>query len=305
MKTAVFLCGPTAVGKTKVAIELAQWLNTEIVSFDSRQFYRELKIGAAPPDEDELHAVKHHFVANLSVEDNLSAGAFEKQALPTMDNIFKQYNTLILVGGSGLYMKALLEGFDSLPEVPAEIRESINELYRERGLPYLQDEVAKQDPEFYAQVDQQNPQRLIRALEIMASSGKKYSSFRQQRKAKRSFTSLKIGLHMPRELLYQRINRRVDKMMEAGLLKEARSLYPLREKNALQTVGYRELFAHFNGEYDLATAIEEIKKNSRRYAKRQLTWFRRDDEIKWFEPNNLADIKLYLSERLSHEPRIK
>ncbi|CAE7363124.1 miaA, partial [Symbiodinium sp. CCMP2456] len=193
MKTAVFICGPTAVGKTKIAIELAHWLETEIVSFDSRQFYRELKIGAAPPDADELQAVKHHFIGNLSVEDNLSAGAFEKRALQSMNGIFQQHDALILVGGSGLYMKALLEGFDQLPEVPAETRARINQQYQDSGLPYLQEEVAKRDPEYYAQ--------------------------------------------------------------------EARSLYPLREKNALQTVGYRELFAHFEGKYDLETAVEEIKKS--------------------------------------------
>lgn len=301
MKTAVFICGPTAVGKTKIAIELAHWLETEIVSFDSRQFYRELKIGAAPPDADELQAVKHHFIGNLSVEDNLSAGAFEKRALQSMNGIFQQHDALILVGGSGLYMKALLEGFDQLPEVPAETRARINQQYQDSGLPYLQEEVAKRDPEYYAQVDRQNPQRLIRALEIMESSGQKFSFFRQKRKAKRDFRSLKVGLNMPRQKLYERINLRVDKMMEAGLLQEARSLYPLREKNALQTVGYRELFAHFEGKYDLETAVEEIKKSSRRYAKRQLTWFRRDDEIKWFDPDNLTDIKTYLSERLSNE----
>lgn len=294
MKTAIFICGPTAVGKTKVAIEIAQWLKAEIISFDSRQFYQELKIGAAPPDTQELAAVKHHFIAHLPVEKTLSAGAFEAQALKLMWQIFQEKENIVLVGGSGLYMKALTEGFDALPQVSPETREEINALYREKGLSFLQEQVQKKDPEFYAQVDSSNPQRLIRALEIIESSGKKFSSFRQKRKAKREFSCVKIGLNMPREQLYDRINLRVDMMMNAGLLEEARKLYSQRELNALQTVGYRELFSHFDGDYDLETAVAEIKKNSRRYAKRQLTWFRRDEEIKWFEPAQTKEIIAYL-----------
>lgn len=293
-KTAIFICGPTAAGKTGVAIQLASWLQTEIISFDSRQFFRELKIGAAPPSVRELGMVKHHLIGQLSVEDDYNAGDFEKEALQIVDRIFKNHEAAVLVGGSGMYMQALTEGFDDMPEGNPHIRVSLREELESQGLEKLLKELYEKDPNFYHIVDRQNPQRVMRALEVIRSTGQPYSSFRKGEKAKRPFNILKIGITLPREELYAHINRRVDKMVEAGLEEEVKSLLPFREKNALKTVGYREFVRYFDGEWDRETAIAEIKKNSRRYAKRQLTWFRRDDEIKWFGPKEIEAIREYV-----------
>lgn len=293
-KTAIFIAGPTAVGKTDVAIQVAEWLQTEIISFDSRQFYKELKIGAAPPSPEELSRVPHHLVGHLSVKDDYSAGDFEKEALAKLDEIFEKHDTAVLVGGSGLYMRILTDGFDEMPHIPAEVREKLNTELTENGLETLAEELKQKDPKYFAQVDQQNPQRVIRALEVIRTTGNTYTSYRQGSKTERPFNIIKIGLDLPREELYERINLRVDKMMEAGLYEEVKSLLPFRDKNSMQTVGYKELIRHFDGEIDLATAVEEIKKNSRRYAKRQLTWFRREKDVEWFSPFKMEEVKRFI-----------
>lgn len=294
-KTAIFIAGPTAVGKTDVAIQIAEWLQTEIISFDSRQFYKELKIGAAPPSPEELNRVRHHLVGHLSVKDDYSAGDFEKEALAKLNEIFEKHDTAVLVGGSGLYMRILTDGFDEMPHIPAEVREKLNTELTENGLETLAEELKQKDPKYFAQVDQQNPQRVIRALEVIRATGNTYTSYRQGVKTARPFNIIKIGLDLPREELYERINLRVDKMMEAGLEEEVKQLLPYRNQNSMQTVGYKELIRHFDGEIDLATAVEEIKKNSRRYAKRQLTWFRREKDIEWFSPFEVERIKTALT----------
>ncbi|MDZ7845778.1 MAG: tRNA (adenosine(37)-N6)-dimethylallyltransferase MiaA [Owenweeksia sp.] len=277
-KQAIFITGPTAVGKTNVALQLAQWLGTEIVSFDSRQFYRELKIGAAPPTEEELQLVSHHLIGHLSVKEEFNAGQFETAAMALLQKLFKKYDRVLLVGGSGMYMNALAEGFDTMPAADPKKRKDLNEIYRQKGLSPLQKELKIKDPKYYKEVDPNNPQRLIRALEVIRTTGQQYSDFRKGAVKSRPFDILKIGLNLPRALLYERINSRVDQMMATGLLQEVKSLVPYRGKNALQTVGYRELIRHLDGELSLEEAVVEIKKNSRRYAKRQLTWFRRDKE---------------------------
>ncbi len=299
-KTAIFICGPTAVGKTSIAIEIAKWLNTEIISFDSRQFYKELKIGAAPPSPQELEQVKHHLVGQLTVGEEYNAGSFEKDALTCLEQIFKQKDTAILAGGSGLYMKALTDGFDAMPQVDAAVREKYNVSFKEKGIESLQQSLIEKDPEYAKVVDFQNPQRLIRALEVIESTGKTYTSLRQANQVQRPFKMLKIGLNMEREQLYQRINQRVDIMLKMGLEEEARALLPHRDFNALQTVGYKEFFLYFDGQSDQTEAVEEIKKNSRRYAKRQLTWFRKDAEIQWFSPHKLESIQDYLKTQLQN-----
>lgn len=293
-KTAIFIAGPTAVGKTDVAIQIAEWLQTEIISFDSRQFYKELKIGAAPPSPEELSRVPHHLVGHLSVKDDYNAGDFEKEALAKLDKIFETHDTAVLVGGSGLYMRILTDGFDEMPDIPAEVREKLNTELSEKGLEALANELQETDPEYYTTVDKQNPQRVIRALEVIRSTGNTYTSYRQGSKTERPFNITKIGLDLPREKLYERINLRVDKMMEAGLEQEVKQLLPYRNQNSMQTVGYKELIRYFDGEIDLATAVEEIKKNSRRYAKRQLTWFRREKDVEWFSPFEVDRIEGYL-----------
>ena len=298
-RTAIFVCGPTAVGKTKVAIHLANFLKTEIISFDSRQFFKELKIGAAPPDKNELAMAHHHLIGQLSINSTYNAGSFEKDALGILDQLFKKHQTAVLVGGSGLYMKALIEGFDSMPEIDPSIREKLVFEYEKKGIEFLQDELRVHDPQYFAKVDTQNPQRLLRALEVFKATGKTYSSFRKSGSVKRNFEILKIGLNLDREELYERINHRVDKMILAGLEEEVRSLLPFKENNSLQTVGYKEFFECFEGNITREQAIEEIKKNSRRYAKRQLTWFRRDPEISWFSPFDISEIKEHLTKQLS------
>lgn len=297
-KTAIFICGPTGIGKTALSVEIAKWLNTEIISFDSRQFFKELAIGSAPPSPEELAAVPHHFIGHLSIADHYSAGEFETAALGLADSLFEQNDTLVFVGGSGLYMKALLEGFDSMPDIRPEVREELNNEFRQSGLETLVKELLTNDPEYYEKVDTKNPQRVIRALEVIRSSGKTYTSFRKEKKRALNFEPLKIGLELDREVLYERINKRVDQMVEAGLEAEVSSLVDYRDANAMQTVGYKEFINYFDQVYDRETAIAEIKKNSRRYAKRQLTWFRRDPEIKWFSPMETDLIKDHIKKHI-------
>ena len=279
----IAVVGPTAIGKTVRAIQLAEHFDTEIVSADSRQFFREMSIGTAVPTPEELARVKHHFIQHISIDTPYSVGDFERDALDQLQAIFAKRDIAILVGGSGLYVRSVLNGLDVFPDVSAGVREEINKLYREKGIEELQRQLKQLDPAYYSQVDLQNPQRLIRALEVCISSGKPYSSFRKDTPVSRPFRVALIGLEADRQIVYDRINRRVDQMMEDGLLAEAKSLYPKKELNALQTVGYQELFRYLDGDWDLDTAVSEIKKNSRRFAKRQFTWFRRDDRTTWFD----------------------
>jgi tRNA dimethylallyltransferase len=287
-KTLIVIAGPTASGKTAAAIQLAQHYKTVILSADSRQFYREMAIGTVKPNADELAAAKHYFIDSHSITEPFSVGDFEKQSLALLDELFKIHNVVILVGGSGLYIKALCEGFDNIPQADAAVREQLNHELTQKGIEPLQDELKLTDPVYYNEVDINNPQRIIRALEVFRQTGMPFSSYRKATVNDRPFNILKIGLDMPREVLYDRINRRVDDMVGQGLVDEVRSLMAYRHLNALNTVGYSELFDHFDGKTDLNRAIELIKQNTRRFAKRQLTWFRKDQSIHWLAP---ADIR--------------
>ena len=287
----IAICGPTASGKTSLSLDIAKWLNTEILSFDSRQFFKELLIGSAPPTPEELKEVKHHFIQNKSVAENFNAGKFEREALPVLTEIFKRNKQAVTVGGSGMYLNALVNGFDELPSDIETIRAELNMQFANTGLEPLKKELQEKDPAYFDQVDLKNPVRLIRALEVIRSTGKPYSAQRTKPKKERFFETVKIGIDYPREALYERINLRVDLMMQAGLFEEAKHLHPQKANNALQTVGYTELFKVMDGEWDLDFAVSEIKKNSRRYAKRQMTWFRKDEEIQWIKPNDFEAAK--------------
>lgn len=286
-KTLIVIAGPTASGKTAAAISLAQHYNTVILSADSRQFYREMSIGTAKPSWAELAAVKHYFIDSHSITESFSVGDFEKQALSLLDELFQIHDVIILVGGSGLYIKALTEGFDDIPQADSEIREKLNKEFAENGIEPLQKKLQEVDPDYYAEVDLNNPQRIIRALEVYQTTKKPFSSYRKAGINTRPFNTLKIALDMPREVLYHRINQRVDIMIEQGLVNEARSLIFHRHLNALNTVGYSELFDHFDDKIGLEKAIEQIKQNTRHFAKRQLTWFRKDKEIHWLKPEDI------------------
>ena len=290
-KKIILIVGPTAIGKTALSIELANALNTEIISCDSRQFYKELKIGAAPPNAKDLAAVKHQFIHHLSVTDDYNAGEFEVNAMAKIKELHKTKDTIIVVGGSGLYVDAICKGFDKMPEIPEQIRIKLNSKLNKHGLVWLQDEVKKVDPNFYNTCDHQNPQRLLRALEVFIATGEPFSSYKSAKPKHRPFEIIKIGLTTEREILYNRINTRVDQMLENGLLEEVESLIPFQHKNALQTVGYKEIFAFYNNDSTLEKAVKNIKQNTRRFAKRQLTWFRKDKSIKWFNPNQINEIK--------------
>lgn len=289
-KSVICICGPTAVGKTGVAIKLAQKLETEVLSFDSRQFYREIPIGTAAPSLAEQAAVPHHFIGDRSIQEEFNAGAFAREALQRIKTLHLVHDTLILVGGSGLYLKALLEGFDEMPAIKAGVRSKLEEEFREQGIETLQEELERTDADYYKEVDHQNPQRLMRALEVIRSSGQAYSNFRKSEKRHLDFKVRKIGLTMDREKLYDRINRRVDLMTGSGLLAEAEALLEFKSLNALQTVGFKELWPYFAGDSDLNFALDEIRKNSRRYAKRQLTWFKRETDMEWFQAEDWEKI---------------
>ena len=281
-KNLIVIAGPTAIGKTSLSIKLAKKLKTEIISCDSRQFYKELSIGTAVPSEDELKKIQHHFIQNLSIKEGYNIGEFEKDAILKIESLFKKYNNVILVGGSGLYIDAVCKGIDILPDISKKIRENLNIQYKKNGLAWLQNEVKKLDPEYFEYVDTKNPQRLMRSLETYTASGKKISSLHKKKDKKRDFNIIKIGLEIDRELLYRKINSRVDKMINDGLIEEAKDLIKYRHYNALNTVGYKELFDFFDGNSNLESAIEKIKQNTRRLAKRQITWFKRDKSINWF-----------------------
>ncbi len=296
----VTIVGPTAIGKTALAIELAKHFKTEILSGDSRQFYKEMSIGTAVPSAKELEAAPHHFIQHLSIEDNYSVGHFEKDTIALLKNIFEKQPLAILVGGSGMYVDAVINGLDEFPRVKPVIRDELNKLYTSNGLGALHKLLEQKDPIYYNKVDLQNHQRIIRALEVCISSGKPFSSFQQKKKPPRNFNVIKIGLNADRAILYDRINKRVDHMITVGLVEEVKNLLPRKRLNALQTVGYRELFAHFESEYTLKEAIEKIKTNTRRFAKRQLTWYRKDEDIKWFDfQTNVTEIIEFIKTKTS------
>lgn len=282
-KYLISIVGPTAIGKTALSIKLAQQFHTEIISADSRQFFKEMQIGTAAPNEEELAAAKHHFIHHKSITDNYNVGAFEKDALQCLETLFKTKDVVIMVGGSGLYIDAVTKGLDDFPEVDSFIRETLNSDLESKGVAYLQEQLKTLDSVSYNTIAIDNPHRVIRALEICIGTGKPYSSFLNKDKSKRDFKTITIGLTADRAIIYNRINQRVDMMMDAGLLKEVENLLPHQHLNALNTVGYKELFNYLNGDWTLDFAVSEIKKNSRRYAKRQLTWFKKDDSILWFD----------------------
>lgn len=282
-KFLITVVGPTAIGKTAMAIQLAQHYNSEIISADSRQFFKEMAIGTAVPSTEELDAAPHHFIQNISIFEEYTVGDFEREAMAKLDILFTTNDYVVMVGGSGLYIDAVLKGFDDFPDIDPSVRETIKSRYEVEGIEYLQTELKHLDPVHYEKVAKENPQRMMRALEVCIGNGRPYSSFLNIKKNSRPFTPIVIGLEANRELMYNRINQRVDIMVKQGLIEEATALYPNKTLNALQTVGYRELFSYFDGEWSLDFAIEEIKKNTRRFAKRQMTWFRRTEGTKWFD----------------------
>jgi tRNA dimethylallyltransferase len=282
-KTLITIVGPTAIGKTSLSILIASHFKTEIISCDSRQFYKEMTLGTAVPEKEELAAVPHHFIQNRSVFEDYNVGAFERDALNVLDRLFKKHNIVVMVGGSGLYVKAVLEGLDDFPKIDPSIRLELKQVLKTEGIIPLQNQLKKLDITTYNTIDKDNPQRVIRALEICIGTNLPYSSYTRNSKKKRKFNSIIIGLSGEREKIYERINRRVDQMLENGLIDEAQKLYPNKELNALQTVGYKELFSFFEEKITKDEAIQEIKKNTRRFAKRQLTWFKKDSNIYWFD----------------------
>lgn len=281
-KYLISIVGPTGIGKTAMGIALSQRFNTDILSADSRQFFKEMSIGTAVPSDEELKSATHHFIQHKSIFEPYSVGDFEREAILWLDQWFKMHNTAIMVGGSGLYVDAVIKGLDTFPEVSFEIRERIQKLYLQKGITFLQEELKIRDPLHFSRVDIQNPQRMMRALEVCWASEKPYSSFLSHPQKARNFKVISIGIEAPRDIVYQRIETRVDQMMRMGLLQEAQRLFTYRHKNALQTVGYRELFSFLEGTHSLQTAISEIKKNTRRFAKRQFTWFKRNPNTHWF-----------------------
>ena len=298
-KVLIVIVGPTAIGKTSLAIEVAKYFNTEIISSDSRQFYKEMQIGTAVPSQEELTVIRHHFVQHKSIHETYTVGDFEREAVAFIDEFFKTKDILVMVGGSGLYEKAVTQGLDEFPEVDEGIRRQLNDELAKFGLHSLQEELKITDPRYYEEIDLENPHRVIRALEIVRGTGKPFSSFLAQKKNQRKFNVIKIGLELPREQIYDRINRRVDFMMQNNLLKEVESLYHYKDLNALNTVGYKELFKVLDDAWDLPFAISEIKKNTRRFAKRQLTWYRKDPDLKWFAPTEKQKIIDFINEEVS------
>lgn len=289
-KSLIVIAGPTGIGKTSVGIQLARHFKTEIVSSDSRQIFKELSIGTAVPEKNELETIPHHFIHSHSISENYNASRFEHEVLKKLESLYEKHDEILLVGGSMLYIDAVCKGIDSMPDADPEIRNSLKSRFETEGIESLRLQLKKLDPEYYNQVDLKNPARIIHALEICLMTGKTFSSFRSSPNKKRPFRIIKIGLNCDREILHNRINRRVDKMVLAGLENEAREVYPFKHLTALNTVGYREWFAHFDQEISREKAIELIKRNSRRYARKQLTWFRKDKEITWFEPQQISEI---------------
>lgn len=297
-KTLIVIVGPTAIGKTALAISIANYFNTQIISADSRQFYQETDIGTAKPSDIELNKIKHHFINSHSITDTFTVGDFEEQTLKLLDNLFRHHGIVVLTGGSGLYIDAVCKGFDDLPPTNPEIRKELNQDYQQKGIEYLQKELKSIDPQYYNKVDISNPRRIIRAIEVYRSTGIPFSEYQSGSGKKRPFKIIKIGLNTNREQLYQQINQRVDQMVRKGLIEEAASLLPFRHANALNTVGYSEVFNHLDGTYSLDEAIAKIKQHTRNFAKRQITWFRKDSEINWFEPGQYPEIITFLTEKI-------
>ena len=286
----IVITGPTASGKTTLSIEIAKFFSAEILSADSRQFYREMKIGTAKPSDEQLTIVPHHFIGHLSISDYYNVSKYESDVLKTLEHLFAGSSFAILTGGSGLYINAVCHGIDELPDPDQSLREQLKDLYQKKGIRILQEKLRELDPEYYRKVDLSNPNRLLRAVEVCLTTGVSYSELRKNRRVPRNFRIIKLGLQRDREDLNRRINRRVETMMEDGLLEEVKELLPYRHLNALNTVGYKELFDYLDGKYSLAQAVEKIKTNTRRFAKRQMTWFRKDKEIHWFHPDEFEKI---------------
>ncbi|MFR9650898.1 MAG: tRNA (adenosine(37)-N6)-dimethylallyltransferase MiaA [Rikenellaceae bacterium] len=293
----IVVVGATASGKSALSLELARHLSCPIISTDSRQIYRGIPIGTAQPSAEELAEIKHHFIASRELADEYNAGRYEEDAISLLDKLFENHSVVVAVGGSGLYIKALCEGLDAMPEVSEQLRSQLRAEYAEHGLEPLLKELERSDPELHSTIDRANHSRVLRALEVCRAGGS-CTDVRKGEVKERPFKIIKVGLDLPRPELYERIDRRVHQMVEMGLIAEAQAVYPLRALNSLQTVGYRELFAHFDGEYDLDRAIELIQRNSRRYAKRQMTWFRADKQIEWFEEYNPRTIIEYIDKKL-------
>lgn len=296
--TLIVICGPTAIGKTKLAITIAKALKTEIISADSRQFFKELSIGTAKPTAEELSLIKHHFVGNKSISESYNASDFEEEVLGFLKTYFQKNATAIICGGSGMYINAVCEGFDSeIPTADESIRLDLNKKYELEGISTLQEMLKELDPEFYLEVDQNNPKRLLRGIEVCLVTGKPYSQIRKGEKKKRPFNIIKVGLEIERKKLYHNINQRVDFMMKDGLLEEVKSVEKHKDSNALRTVGYKELFMYLDNKWELDFAVEKIKINSRRYAKRQMTWFKKDSQITWFNPTHKSEVIAYIRSR--------
>ena len=291
----IVITGPTATGKTALSVQLAQIWQTEILSADSRQFYKEMSIGTAKPGPAEMQEVPHHFVGHLSFNESYNVSAYEQESLALLQQLFRQIDTAVMVGGSGLYIKAACEGIDRLPDPDPALRQELNALYESQGIAALKTRLFQLDEAYYRQVDRNNPKRLIRAIEVCETTGKKYSDLRRQQPQPRPFDILKIGLDMPRQELFDRIHHRTDAMIAQGLVKEAALLKTYRHLNALNTVGYKELFRYMDGEIDLEQAVTDIKTNTRRYAKRQMTWFKRDKDITWFHPSQVREIIAHIN----------
>jgi tRNA dimethylallyltransferase len=298
LKHLIVIAGPTAIGKTALAVFLAKQFNSDVISADSRQFFSEMSIGTAKPLAIEMQGIQHHFIDSHSISEPYNVGKYETEVLQLLEDIFKINDIVIMVGGSGLYIDAVCKGFDKLPEADETVRNKINSLMKNEGIEALKKLLKDLDPVYYNQVDLNNPQRLSRALEVCLTSGKPYSTLRQGKVKKRDFEIIKIGLNTSREVLYERINKRVDQMMESGLLDEVKKLIPYKHANALKTVGYKEIFDYLENKTDLKTTIELIKQNTRKFAKRQLTWFNRDQEMKWFEPDEVENIMEYINKSL-------
>ena len=297
MKTLIVITGPTAVGKTALTIRLAKHYRIPIINADSRQIYRELKIGTAAPTEEQLREVQHYFVGNKSIDDYYNASMYEQEVMTLLDTLFEEQPLQVLSGGSMMYIDAVCNGIDDIPTIRDDIRTEMKRRFQEEGLEALCEDLKRLDPEHYDIVDRQNYRRVIHALEICYQTGKTYTSFRKQEKKQRPFRIIKIGLNREREELYQRINLRCDQMMEEGLLKEAEMMYPKRHLNALNTVGYKEIFDYFENRWSLDEAIERMKGNTRRYARKQLTWFKRDDSVRWFHPKDEEQILNYITQQ--------
>jgi tRNA dimethylallyltransferase len=303
-KYLILLVGPTAVGKTDLAIKLAHQLNTEIISADSRQFYKELSIGTAKPTIEEMDRITHHFIDSYSIDSYYSAGDFERDVIQLLeDDIFKRKDVVIMTGGSGLFVKAITDGLDDMPEAPLALRENLMQRLETEGVEVLAEELKELDPEYATTADLQNSQRVVRALEVCLSTGKPFSEFHKKTKVKRSFQFIKIGIERPREELYNRINRRMDSMLANGLIEEVKGLTNYRNHNALQTVGYKEIFEFLDGAYDYPTMVELLKRNSRRYAKRQMTWFKNQDDFQWFSAEDFEGVYGYIKSEISNTIR--